>query len=149
MGFFFEAMMQVKYGPRHQNPIITNEARGLNTRKFKYKGQETQILYYFVQFETSNSDAYVFAMGNFARFSRRALPNHSTVLDLAKKLSYFKKHWPADLQEDALTDMEETVNIGCLIVAPRTNTLQFKARYTKLQCAPSGTSVLAKKIEDL
>jgi hypothetical protein len=94
--------------------------------------------------KTSNSNAYMFAKGNFARFPRRALPNHSAVLNPVKKLSYFKNHWLADLQEDPLTDIE-TVNVGCLIVAPRTNTLQFKARYLKIHCAPSGTSVTAKK----
>ncbi|KAJ7105653.1 ribonuclease H-like domain-containing protein, partial [Mycena epipterygia] len=63
----------------------------------------------------SNSDAYMLAM----------------VLDPAHKLSYFKKHWPKDLQEEALDAMEET----------------FKQRYFQLlgHSSGTGTSILVKK----
>jgi hypothetical protein len=36
--------------------------------------------------------------------------NVFAVLDPAKKLSYFRKHWPVDLQEEAVQNMEETAS---------------------------------------
>ncbi|KAJ6587285.1 hypothetical protein B0H10DRAFT_1204461 [Mycena sp. CBHHK59/15] len=61
--------------------------------------------------KTSNSNSYMFAM----------------VLDPRKKLSHFKKHWPAGLQDAALADMEET----------------FKQRYYEIQNTATTTSTAA------
>ncbi|KAJ7659106.1 ribonuclease H-like domain-containing protein [Mycena polygramma] len=63
--------------------------------------------------KTSNSNAYMFAM----------------VLDPSHKLSYFKKHWPGDLQDAAIENMEET----------------FKQRYLKLRGTPTAVSAPVKK----
>ncbi|KAJ7328312.1 hypothetical protein DFH08DRAFT_967459 [Mycena albidolilacea] len=64
--------------------------------------------------KTSNSNAYMFAM----------------VLDPTQKLSYFRAHWPAELQESAIENMEET----------------FKQRYLKLHGASSAAPVPVKKV---
>ncbi|KAJ6611036.1 hypothetical protein B0H10DRAFT_2437742 [Mycena sp. CBHHK59/15] len=64
--------------------------------------------------KTSNSNTYMFAM----------------VLDPAKKLSYFRAHWPTELQESAVENMEET----------------FKQRYLKLHGASSAAPVPVKKV---
>ncbi|KAJ7662624.1 hypothetical protein DFH06DRAFT_987267, partial [Mycena polygramma] len=45
--------------------------------------------------KTSNSNSYMFAM----------------VLDPRKKLSYFQKHWPKSLQDQAKSNMEKTVPV--------------------------------------
>ncbi|KAJ7785233.1 hypothetical protein DFH07DRAFT_5883 [Mycena maculata] len=59
--------------------------------------------------KTSTSNSYMFAMGNLMS-SIFTATNPLSVLDPAKKLSYFRKHWPQDLQDEAIADMEETVS---------------------------------------
>ncbi|KAJ6607651.1 ribonuclease H-like domain-containing protein [Mycena sp. CBHHK59/15] len=72
--------------------------------------------------KTANSNTYMFAMGNYLGFARHKSPDTFAVLDPAKKLSYFEKHWPATLQGEAKADMEET----------------FKQRYLQLRGSSAG-----------
>jgi hypothetical protein len=82
--------------------------------------------------KTSNSNAYMFAMGNFhLHLFRRVPANHFQVLDPGRKLSYFKEHWPVDLQDEAIRNMEETVSV-CMPYSADTNISQFKERYLEL-----------------
>ncbi|KAJ6559344.1 hypothetical protein B0H10DRAFT_1966971 [Mycena sp. CBHHK59/15] len=80
--------------------------------------------------KTSNSNTCMFAMGKLSRTSFQ-IPgaNRYLVLHPTKKLLYFQKHWPQDLQEKAKQDMEET----------------FKQRYLTLCSASPGVSVPVKK----
>ena len=60
--------------------------------------------------KTTESPAYIMSMStNFS-----LIPSHITdislVLDPKEKMSYFKKHWPADLHDDVLKCVEKEVS---------------------------------------
>ncbi|KAJ6609809.1 ribonuclease H-like domain-containing protein, partial [Mycena sp. CBHHK59/15] len=69
--------------------------------------------------KTSNSNTYMFAM----------------VLDPAKKLSYFQAHWPTELQESAVENMEETCYLKLHSTLSAAPVPVKKVPATKLRCS--------------
>ncbi|KAJ7310171.1 hypothetical protein DFH08DRAFT_821391 [Mycena albidolilacea] len=82
-----------------------------------------------------NLDPSLMLSGSRVRVSSNRLVDPNNILNPAKKLSYFRKHWPADLQESAIKNMEET----------KINVPQFKQRYLRLHGESATTPVPIKK----
>jgi hypothetical protein len=60
--------------------------------------------------KTTDSLAYVIAMGSFFFFNYSSLMSVNIVLDPTSKMAYFKKHWPEHLHDDVLSCAENVVS---------------------------------------
>jgi hypothetical protein len=61
------------------------------------------------------------------------------VLDPRKKLDYFKKHWPANLQAEAIANMEVTVSVQVYsgsYVANLSSYLLVQRTVSRVACKP-------------
>ncbi|KAG6821421.1 hypothetical protein H0H92_001753, partial [Tricholoma furcatifolium] len=66
--------------------------------------------------KTTSSPAYILAMGMCSALRLQAINGQVIVLNPREKLGYFKRHWPADLQDAVVKCIEDIVSSIAIFV---------------------------------